>query len=58
MDIAGLSMSLSTATLNTEVGIAMMSRVLDTAEQTGEVLTEMMEQIAVPGLGEFIDIRV
>ena len=58
MDIAGLSMSLSAATLNTEVGIAMMSRVLDTAEQTGEVLTEMMEQIAVPGLGEFIDIRV
>ena len=36
----------------------MLSRVLDTAEQTGEVLTEMMEQIAVPGLGEYIDIRV
>ena len=58
MDIAGLSMSLSTAKLGMGVELAMLSKVLDTAEQTGEVLTEMMEQIAVPGLGENIDIRV
>ena len=50
MDIAGLSMSLSTAKLGMGVELAMLSRVLDTAE--------MMEQIAVPGLGEYIDIRV
>ena len=39
MDIAGLSMSLSTAKLGMGVELAMLSKVLDTAEQTGEVLT-------------------
>ena len=58
MDIAGLSMSLSTAKLGMGVELAMLSRVLDTAEQTGEVLTEMMDSVPIAGLGEYIDIRV
>ena len=58
MDIAGLSMSLSTAKLGMGVELAMLSKVLDTAEQTGEVLTEMMDSVPIAGLGEYIDIRV
>ena len=41
------------------MGVAMLDKILDTAEVTGEVLTEMMmESIPVAGLGEYIDIRV
>lgn len=59
MDISGLSMSVSTGSINTGLEIAMLSKVLDTAEVSGEMLTEMMDQVPVtPGLGEYINIRV
>lgn len=56
MEISGVSMPSS---INTGVEIAILSKALDTAAMTGEVLTEMMGQAPViPGLGEHIDIRV
>lgn len=58
MDIGALSVSMYSSSANTSMGIALLSKVLDTAEVTGEALTDMMEEAAVPGLGENIDIRV
>ncbi|MFG6332849.1 MAG: YjfB family protein [Lachnospiraceae bacterium] len=58
MELSGLSMSLSAGSINTGLELAVLSKALDAAEETGEVLTEMMAQAAViPGLGEYIDIR-
>lgn len=58
MDIGALSVSMSAASLSMNMGVAMLDKILDTAEVTGEVLTEMMESIPIAGLGEYIDIRV
>lgn len=58
MDISGLSVSMSTSSINTGLEIALLSKVLDSAEAAGETLNEMMDAVAIPGLGEHIDIRV
>ena len=58
MDISGLSVSMSTSSINTGLEVAMLSKVLDSAEIAGEALNEMMEAVAIPGLGENLDIRV
>lgn len=58
MDIAALSTTISRGTLGVNVSMALMEKVLETAEETGEALTQMMESAAIPGLGEYIDIRV
>lgn len=57
MDISTLSTYMSMSHLSTNVDIAVMSKILDTAEATGEALTEMLEAASIPGLGELIDIR-
>lgn len=56
MDIAALSTSMAMQQLSVSVNMAVMSKVLDTAEASAEVLTEMTEALAIPGLGENIDI--
>lgn len=56
MDIPALSMAMADYNVSMNVSIAVMSKILDTAEATGEALTEMMETAAIPGLGENIDI--
>ena len=58
MDISGLSVSMSTSSINTGLEVAMLSKVLDSAEIAGEALNEMMEAVAIPGLWENLDIRV
>ena len=58
MDISGLSVSMSTSSINTGLEIALLSKVLDSAEVAGEALNEMMDAVAIPGLGENLDIRV
>ena len=58
MDISGLSVSMSTSSINTGLEVAMLSKVLDSAEIAGEAFNEMMEAVAIPGLGENLDIRV
>ena len=58
MDIAALSVAMSASRLSTNMGIALLSKVLDTAEETGEILDEMMAEAVTPGLGEILDIRV
>ena len=46
MDISGLSVSMSTSSINTGLEVAMLSKVLDSAEIAGEALNEMMEAVA------------
>ena len=49
MDISGLSVSMSTSSINTGLEVAMLSKVLDSAEIAGEALNEMMEAVAILG---------
>lgn len=59
MDISALS-SMSASQMVSNMGVALLSKVLDTAEVTGEALNEVIETASVPvsGLGENLDIRV
>lgn len=58
MDVSALALSISAGRTNSNISIALMSKVLDTAEAAGEALNEMIESAVIPGLGENIDIRV
>lgn len=58
MDIAGLSMSMSQSNVLRDVNLALMSDVLDQAEQNSMALTKMMEASVTPNLGQNIDIRL
>ena len=55
MNIPALSATLSSLELSGELGIAVMSKALDTAEATGDAIAQMMEA-AVTGLGQNLDI--
>lgn len=58
MELSGLTMSVSTGSINTGLELAVLSKALDTAQEAGEALTEMMGQAAmIPGLGKYIDVR-
>lgn len=56
MDIPALSTAMSMERLSTSVSFALMSKVMDTAENTSEAMIEMLDAAVVPGLGENIDI--
>ena len=63
MDIAGLSGILSTANLQSQVGVAMISKVMDTGETLGQGMVEMidaaaMEQSVNPHIGSNFDMRI
>ena len=64
MDVAALSTAMSMEKLQLNVGYAMMSKVMDTMEMSGEAMAEMLDTAQVsggaviPGLGENIDILV
>ena len=45
MDIAALSMAQSLANVQNQFGVAMLAKSLDTAEQTGAGLTNILESI-------------
>ena len=63
MDIAGLSGVMSTVNLQSQVGVAVISKAMDTNEALGQGLVEMidaaaMEQSVNPQVGSNIDIRI
>lgn len=63
MDIAGLSMSLSQISTQNDVGVAMLSKALDTNEEMGSSLISMMErstmeQSVLPHIGSNFDMSV
>ena len=63
MDIAGLSMSMASNNLQTKVGMAVLSKAMDTQEAQGQAVMELidsaaMERSVTPELGANIDIRL
>lgn len=58
MDIAALSSSMSLADVNSQVGIAVLAKNLDTIEELGDGMKKMMELSVNPNLGANIDVTV
>ena len=58
MDIAGLSMALSSVSVSNDVSTAVLSMSLDNYQEMGEEMTKMMEKAVTPQLGQNIDLRV
>ena len=58
MDIAALSASMSLADVNSQVGIAVLAKNLDTIEDMGDGIKKMMEMSVNPNLGASIDVMV
>ncbi len=63
MDIAGLSMAMSTAKTNDAYGVAMLAKTLDQASVTGSQVVDMMDAAAMelsvnPHIGGNFDMSV
>ena len=58
MDFAALSMAISLQNVNNDAGVLMLSKSLDTLEETGDNMVKMMEQSVTPNLGQNIDVYV
>ena len=58
MDITALSTSMSMADVNSQIGIAVLAKNLDTMEDVGEGMKKMMEMSVNPNLGANIDVSV
>lgn len=58
MDIAALSASMSLADVNSQVGIAVLAKNLDTIETMGNGMKKMMEMSVNPNLGANFDVTV
>lgn len=63
MDIAGLSMNLSMIDTTSKVGVAMLSKSMDTNEALGQGLVNMIDAAAVersvnPAVGGNFDVRI
>ncbi len=63
MDIAGLSMSMASNRLQTDVGMAVLGKAMDTQEAQGQAVVELidsatMERSVTPQLGANIDLRI
>ncbi|WP_083249230.1 YjfB family protein [Bacillus solimangrovi] len=57
MDIAAISMALSQMNVQSQVDISMMKKTMNTAEQQGNALMEML-QAPHPTAGRNIDIKL
>lgn len=58
MKIASLPIQTNRPVNSVDVGIAVLSKNLDTIEQLGQSMIKMMEQSLEPHMGQNIDIRV
>ncbi len=62
MDIPALSMALSQTKLLNDVGVAMLSKSLDTMQENGEAMIASIDAVSEvsvnPNLGSNIDIRI
>ena len=61
MDIQGLSLAsitLSSANVNTDIGMALLSKSLEATDETGAAMIEMLEKSVNPMVGHNIDIRI
>ncbi len=58
MDIPALSIAMSQMEVTNQYNVAMLSKTLDTMEQSGAMMIRLMEQSVNPHLGQNIDISV
>lgn len=63
MDIAGMSVSMSAAQVNSAFGVAMLSKSLDAASTAGDQITNMIDAAAMersvnPAVGANFDMYV
>ncbi len=63
MDIAGISMALATNAVKSDVGTAVLGKVMNTNEDMGEKMVQMidaaaMEQSVNPDVGTNLDIKI
>lgn len=58
MNIASLPIATNQPINSVDVGVAVLSKSLDTIEDLGQSMIRMMEQSVTPQLGQNIDIRV
>ncbi len=58
MEISALSTSMSMAEIHNQIGVALLSKNLDTAEVLGDGMVKMLEASVTPHLGGNIDILV
>ncbi|MHB8128762.1 MAG: YjfB family protein [Mobilitalea sp.] len=58
MTIASLPISTNTPLSNTPIGMAVLAKSLDSVEQSGQGIIQMMEQSVNPNLGKNIDMQV
>lgn len=58
MDITALSTSMSMTDVNSQIGIAVLAKNLDTMEDMGDGMKKMMEMSVNPNLGANIDVSV
>lgn len=58
MDIAALSASMSLADVNSQVGIAVLAKNLETINDLGDGMKKMMEMSVNPNLGANFDVTV
>lgn len=63
MDIAGISMSMSAAQVNSAFGVAMLSKSLDAASTAGDQITSMIDAAAMersvnPAVGANFDMYI
>lgn len=58
MDIPALSMAMAQTNVQSDIGVAVLSKSLDTFQDIGDGLTKMMEQSVTPYLGGNIDISL
>lgn len=58
MDIASLSIAMSTQNILNDVSVAMLSKSLDTVEDMGDGMVKIMESSVTPYLGQNIDYYV
>lgn len=57
MDIAQMSMNMSSIKMSSAIGIAVTKKAMDVAEQQGNAITQLMEQSVNPNLGSNVDLK-
>ena len=58
MDIASISTAMSMAELQTDIGIAVLSKSMDNMEVMGEGMKKILESSVTPHIGGNVDVSV
>ena len=57
MDIAQMSMNMSSIKMSSAIGLAVTKKAMEVAEQQGNAITQLMEQSVNPNLGSNVDLK-